>query len=219
MNKLKLMYDVVKTLRDQNTIDGVATVEVQKDQGKIFYVKNQFQKNLVTMQTTATITSEVDYEGKKVKHQSTTEFTNQCPGNGMHHKFFKHMHHAGDKCGGIKAKLTKLTFVLGLLNSMKVEEQVDKANLITLDITSLPEDIKTLIQEKMSHAESVHNQDHRCCFMKEFCCIENGKFSFAMSVNKDNEIEKIVITFDGVQHNGENEQHVLEIVAGLQLNK
>lgn len=218
MNKLKLMYDVVKTLRDQDTIDGVATVEVQKDQEKIFYVKNQFQKNLVTMQTSATITSEVDYEGKKVKHQSTTEFTNQCPGNGMRHKLFKHMHHVGDKCGGIKAKLTKLTFVLDLLNSMKVEEQEDKANLITLEITSLPEDIKTLIQEKMSHAESVHNQD-RCCFMKEFCCIENGKFSFAMSVNKDYEIEKIVIAFDGVQHNGENEQHVLEIVAGLEFNK
>ena len=218
MNKLKLMYDVVKTLRDQDTIDGVATVEVQKDQGKIFYVKNQFQKNLVTMQTTTTITSEVDYEGKKVKHQSTTEFTNQCPGNGMRYKFFKHMHHSGDKCGGIKAKLTKLTFVLGLLNSVKVEEQEDKANLITLEITSLPEEIKMHIQEKMSHIESGHNQD-RCCFCKESCCIEKGKFSFAMSVNKDYGIEKIVITFDGIQHNEENEQHTLEIVGELQLNK
>ena len=218
MNRLKLMYDVVKTLRDQVAINGVVTVKVQKDHAKIFYVKNQFQKNLVTMQTTATITSEVDYEGKKVKHQSTTEFTNLCPGKDMHDKLFKHMHHAGDKCGSLKEKLTKLTFVLGSLNSMKVEEQQDKTNLITLEITSLPEDIKMHIQEKMSHIESAHDHD-RCCFRKEFCCIEKGKLSFAMSINKDYEIEKIVITFDGEQHNEENEQHVLEIVAELQLNK
>ena len=218
MNKLKLMYDVIKTLRDQDAINGVAKMEVQKDQTKIFHVENQFQKNLVTMQTTAKITSEVDYEGKKVKHQSTTEFTNQCPGNGMRHRIFKHMHHAGDKCGGIKAKLTKLTFVLGLLNKMKAEEQEDKTILLTLEITSLPEEIKALIQERMSHAESAHNQD-RCCFMKELCCIEDGKFSFTMSVNKDYEIGKIVMTFDGVQHNEENEQHALEIIAELQLNK
>lgn len=218
MNKLKLLYDVVKTLRDKEVIHGVATVEVQKDHTKIFYVKNQFQKNLVTMQTTASITSEVDYEGKKVKHQSTTEFTNQCPGSGMHHKLLRHMHHAGDKCGGIKAKLTKLTFVLGLLNSIKAEEQENKSILVTLEVKELPEEIKTLLQERMSHTESYHNQD-RCCFRKEFCCIEKGSFSLAMSVSKDYEIEKIVIAFDGVQQNEQNEQHILDIVAELQLNK
>ncbi len=215
MNKLKLLYDVVKTLRDKEVINGVATVEVQKDQGRIFYVKNQFQKNLVTMQNTATITSEIDYEGKKVKHQSTTEFTNLCPGNGTRHKLFKHMHHAG-KCGGLKARLTKLAFVLGILNNIKAEEQEDKTILVTLEMTELPEDIKTVIQEKMSHAESCHTQD-QCCFMRELCCIEKGKFSFAMSVNKNYEIEKIVIAFDGVQQNAENEQHALDIVAELQL--
>ena len=215
MNKLKLLYDVVKTLRDKEVINGAATVEVQKDQAKIFYVKNQFQKNLTTMQTTATITSEVDYEGKKVKHQSTTEFTNECPGNGVRHKLFKHMHHAGGRCGGIKAKLTKIAFVLDILNSIKVEEQADKTILVTLEMTELPEEIKTLIQGKMSHAASYHNQD-RCCFMKEFCCMEKGNFSFAMSVNQNYEIEKIVVTFDGVQQNEENEQHTLDIVAELQ---
>jgi len=218
MNKLKVLYDVVKTLRDKEVINGVATVEVQKDHAKIFYIKNEFEKNLVTMETKANIISEVDYEGKKVKHQSTTEFTNHCPGNGMHHKLFRAMNHGGGKCGSIKAKLTKLSFVLGLLHNIKAEEQADKTTLVTLEMTQLPEDIKILIQEKMSHAESYHNQ-RQCCFMKECCCIEKGKFSFAMSVNKNYEIDKIVVTFDGVQHNEENGQHVLDIVAELQLNK
>ncbi|MEG6584882.1 hypothetical protein [Dendrosporobacter sp. 1207_IL3150] len=218
MNKLKFLYDVVKTLRDKDVINGVATVEVQKDQAKILYVKNEFQKNLVTMETKANIISEVDYEGKKVKHQSTTEFTNHCPGNGMHHKLFRHMHHAGGRCGGIKAKLTKLSFVLGLLDNMKAEEQADKTTLVTLEMTELPEDIKTLIQERMIHAESHHNQRH-CCFMKECSCIEKGKFTFAMTVNIDHEIEKIVVTFDGVQQNEDDEQHILDIVVELQLNQ
>ncbi|MBP2654703.1 MAG: hypothetical protein H6Q73_2272 [Firmicutes bacterium] len=217
MNKIKFLYDVVKTLRDKEIINGVATVEVQKDQAKVFYLKNQFQKNLVTMQTTANITSEVDYEGRKVKHQSTTECTNVCSGNGMHHRLFKHIHHAGGKCGGIKVKLTKLAFVLGLLSDIKVEEQADKSVLVSLEMTELPEDIKTLIQEKMSHAEAYHNQE-QCCCMKEFCCIEQGKFSFAMTANKNYEIEKIVITFDGVQNNEANERHVLDIVAEVQFN-
>lgn len=217
MNKLKFLYDVVKTLRDKEVINGVATVEVQKDQGKIFYVKNEFQKNLVTMENMATITSEIDYEGKKVKHQSTTEFTNCCRGDGARHKLFKHMQHAG-KCGGIKAKLTKLAFVLGLLNDIKVEEQQDKSILVSLEMTELPADLKTLIQEKMSHAESCHDQE-QCSFKKELCCIKKGKFSFAMSVTKEYQIEKIVITFDGLQENAENEQHVLDLVAELQLSK
>lgn len=221
MNKLKFFYDVVKTLRSKEVIDGVATVEVKKDQGKIFYVKNQFQKNLTTKQTTANITSEVDYDGKRVKHQSTTEFTNHCFGDGMNHKLFKHMHHmhhADGQCGGFKTKLTKLAFVLGLLDNIKVDQQEDKTILMTLELTELPEDIKILLQEKMSHAESFHDQE-RCCFMKEFCCLEKGAFSLAMSVSKDYEIEKIVIAFDGVQQNEQQEQHALSIVAELELNK
>jgi len=216
MNKLKFLYDVVKRLQAHEVINGVATVEVQKDQGKIFYVRNQFQKNLVTMQTTANITSEVDYEGKQVKHQSTTEFINQCPGNGMHYKLFRHMHHAGGKCGGIKTKLTKLAFVFDLLNSIKVEEQADKTILVTLEIAELSEDIKALLQAKRSQAES-HHHHNQCCFMKELCGIEKGKLSFSMSVNENYEIEKIVVVFDGVQRHGEKEQHVLDIVAELQL--
>ncbi|MCC5466359.1 hypothetical protein [Pelosinus baikalensis] len=221
MNKLKFLYDVVQKLRDKEVINGVATVEVNKDQAKVFYVKNEFQKNFVTMQTKASITSEVNYEGKQVKHQSTTEFTKHCPGNemhGMHHRLFRHMNHAGGRCGSIKDKLTKLSFVLGLLNSIKVEEQEDKTILVTLEVAELPEDIKTLLQERMSHAESDHSRGH-CCFMSEFCSIEKGRFSFAMTVSKNYDIEKIVIAFDGARRNEENEQHLLDIVAELQLNK
>jgi hypothetical protein len=215
MNKIKLLYDVVKVLREKDVLNGVATAEVQKDQVKIFYIKNEFQKNLLTMQTKANITTELDYEGKQVKHQSSTEFTNYCPGHGIHHRGFGHMRHAGRKCGSIKGKLSKIAFLLNLLNNMQAAEQENKTTLITLELSEIPEDIKILIQEKMNHADSYHEHD-RNCFMKEFCTIEKGNFSFAMTVNKSYEIEKIVITFDGIQ-NKEQEQHVVNIVADLQL--
>ena len=215
MNKIKLLYDVVKTLREKDVLRGVATGQVQKDQVRIFYAKNEFEKNLLTKHTKANITTEVDYEGKQVKHQSITEFTNCCH-DGHHHKLFKHMH--SGCCGGLKQKLTKLAFVLQLLNSLKAEEQSDKSTLVTLEITELPEDIKAMLQEKMSIDGSCQQHGSHC-FRKELCSIEKGNFSLAMSVNKDNEIEKIVIIFEGTQRNEQDEQHALSINAELQLSE
>ena len=214
MNKIKLLYDVVKALKEKDILNGVASAEVEKDQVKIFYIKNEFQKNLLTMQTKANITTELNYEGKQVKHQSTTEFSHDCPDHGMHRGGFAHMHHIGRRHGSIKGKLSKIAFLLNLLNNVQAAEQENKTTLITLELSEIPEDIKTLLQEKMSHAD-YHKHD-RNCFMKEFSTIESGNFSFAMTVNKSYEIEKIVITFDGIQ-NKEQEQHVVNLVADLQL--
>lgn len=216
MNKIKLLYDVVQTLKGKNVLNGVATAEVQKDQVKILYVTNEFQKNLQTMQTKAAITTEINYEGTQVKHQSTSEFTNHCPGQGLHSRLFNHQHHASDKCGGIKEKLSKLAFALSLLNNIQTEEQENKTILIRLTLSEIPEDIKTVLQAKMSHADSdVDQRPH--CFLKELRNIEKGNFSFVMSVNRDYEIEKIIINFAGTQNNEQNEQHVLDIIAELQL--
>ena len=212
MNKLKFMYDVVNKMKGKDIFNGVATAEVQKDQVKIFTVKNEFQKDLTNNQAKATITTEIDYEGQQVKHQSTTEFTNIFPGHGMRHKL-RHMHQAGDRCGGIKEKLTKLAFALNLLNKVQFNEQEDKTTLITLELSEIPDDIKALIQEKMNRGASCHNHDPRC-FTKEFCAIEKGTLSIAISVNKEYEMEQIVIAFDGTQH---NEQHTLSLLAKLQL--
>lgn len=212
MNKIKFLYDVVNALKGKDIFNGVATLEVKKDQLKIFYVKNEFQKNVLTYETKANITTEIDYEGRQVKHQSTTHFTNYCPDHSIHAKL-KHMHHANGKRGGIKENLAKLAFMLNLLYNIELYEQEDETTLITLEIAEIPEDIKTLIQKKMNHANSCHNHDCHS-FIKEFCSIEKGNLSFAMSVNKDYQMDKIVITFDGMQ--GSN-QHVLNIIGELQL--
>ena len=209
MNKIKFLYDVVKTIRAKEILQGVATVEVQKDQGQIFYVKNEFQKNLVTMQTKASIHTEINYEGMEVKHQSTTEFTKNCGG----HKGFRSFYHRGGCCTGIKAKLNKIAFALRLLNDIQVAEQENKTTLITLELPEIPEEIKAVLKERMTQADS-HG---RCCFAKELFSLESGKCSAAMTVNQDYEVEKIVITFDGMQNNEANEEHALNVIGELEL--
>lgn len=217
MNKIKFLYDVVRVLRSKDIFTGVATAEVEKDQAKIFYVKNEFKKNLLTMQTTANIITEIDYAGKQVKHQSTTEITHPCTCQGMRPHFFRHLHHTGGRCGGIKSKLEKIGFALSLLNNLQIEEHADKTSLVTLEVTEIPEDIKARFMERMNHGKA-EPPEGRHCFLQEFCSLEKGNLSIAMSVNKEYEIERVVVTFDGTQINAQNEKHELNIKAELQLN-
>ncbi|BBB90869.1 MAG TPA: hypothetical protein PKA28_19715 [Methylomusa anaerophila] len=216
MNKIKLLYDVVKTMKDKEVFNGAVKVEVQKDQTKIFFLQNEFEKNLVTGQTKAKISTDLDYEGKKVKHESNTEFTRQYPAESRRHEFMKHMlrHHAANS-GGIKRKLNKLAFAFSILNSMQAEEQDDKTIIISLQARDLPEEMKALIREKISHADTTchHHGDH--VFMKEFCSMENHNFTFNMFINKNYEVEKIIMDFDGNQKDDQNEQHKFKAMAEL----
>lgn len=215
MNKIKLLYDVVKTMRNKENITGVLNVEVQKDQAKVFSLQNDFEKNMLTKQTKAKISTELDLEGKKVKHESNTEFSMQgCCGHG-HHGFMKHMHHHhAHKCGGVKGKLSKLAFVLGLLNSLQTEVQENNTTVISLNINELPEDMKALIREKMIHAKECHHQGQHD-FMKEFCTMENPDFVLKVIVNGNYEIEKIGIVIVGNLEDEQNIQHELKARAEL----
>lgn len=46
MDKIKLLYDVVQTMRNKETIKGNLNVEVQKDWENVFTLKKDFEKNL-----------------------------------------------------------------------------------------------------------------------------------------------------------------------------
>jgi hypothetical protein len=211
MNKIKLLYDVVKTMRDKEVFNGIVKAEVQKDQVKIFSLQNEFEKNMLNGQTKAKISTELDYDGKKVKHESDTEFTMQGSCEHGHHEFMRHMHHHhAAKCGGIKGKLAKLSFALSILNSIKVEELENKTSDISLNISDIPEEMKELILEKMSH-----HQHGEHGFMKEFCPMEKPNLMVNMFINKNYEVEKIVVNLDGAQKDAQNEQHELKATAEL----
>jgi len=222
------MYDVINIMKEKEVISGTFQAEAKKDQIKIASFTNEFEKNLSTGETKVKISTELDCDGKKVKHESQTEFTMQgCAGH-RHHGFMKHMHyhhnhhnnscqnHDDVKCGGIKGKLTKLAFVLNIFNQIQVEEKEDKSVILTLALNELPEDFKKAIQERMSQKEMSGGHQHHG-FMKEFCTLKDPKIGLSLWINKMKEVEKVVVTVDGKQIDELNENHGMNLFAELRL--
>ncbi|ODA40352.1 hypothetical protein [Desulfosporosinus sp. BG] len=226
MSKLKLMYDVVNTMKDKEAISGALKVEGMKDQTKIVNFINQFEKNLSTGETKVKLSTELDYDGKKVKHESQTEFTMQGCQRKMHPGFMRHMrhhhhsHHCAEnyddlKCGGIKGKLTKLAFVLNLFNQIKMEEKDDKSVILSLNLNEIPEDMKKAIQERMSQRAMSEHQQHHHGFMKEFFSLQEPKIELNLWISENREVKKILVTVDGKQMNDLDENHNLNLKAEL----
>lgn len=223
MSKIKLMYDVINTMKEKEVISGTFQAEGKRDQIKIASFTNEFEKNLSNGETKVKISTELDYNGKKVKHESQTEFTMQgcCPGD-RHHGFMKHMHHHRHsdqnheeiKCGGIKGKLTKLAFVLNILNQIKVDEKEDKSVILSLNPNEIPTELKKVFQERMSHNTMPEHHQHHA-FMKEFSTLKDPKIGFNLWINKTREIEKFVVTVDGKQIDELNETHEMNLKAEL----
>ena len=214
MNKIKLLYDVVMTMRNKDALHGVLTAEAQKDRVNIFNIRNEFEKNLLTRQTKAKISTEMDYEGKIVKHESNTEFTLPCCGESRHHEFINRFHKGHSAgCGGLKGMFAKLAMALAILNALQVEEQESKTVVMSLNADDLPEDTKELIRDKMSRAGTCEHGGHG--FLKECCTVDKLDFLFKMFVNKKSEVEKILVTVGGSQSDGQNEQHDLKAKAEL----
>ena len=175
MSKLKLMYDVVNNMKDKEVIKGVLNVEGTKDQIKILAIVNDFEKNLNSGETKLKVSTELDYEGKKVKHESQTEFTmpggHGCHGHHMHamlhrqHGPMGHMRHhrfgqggpegfqgpEGFRPAGMRDKLSRLAGFLNILNQIKVEENEDQSVLVALNLKELPPELKKVMQERMNH--------------------------------------------------------------------
>lgn len=227
MSKLKIIYDVINTMKEKEVIRGTFQAEGKKDQIKIAGFINEFEKNLSSGETKVKISTELDYEGKKVKHESQTEFTMQgCSGH-RHHGFMKYLHqhhnhrnncqnHEDRKCGGIKGKLSRLALVLNIFNQIKVDEQEDKSVILSLNLNEIPDDIKKVFQEKMSQRK-IHQDHQHHCFMKEISTLKDPKIAVNIWINSTRELEKIVVTVNGKQIDELNESHDMNLSAELLL--
>ena len=215
MNKIKLLYDVVRTMRNKEALHGVLTAEAQKDKVSIFTIRNEFDKNLTdrAAQMRKSVQRWIMKESM-LKHESNTEFILSCSGEDRHCEFMKRVH--GDHsagCGGLKGMLAKLALALAILNALQAEEQESKSVVISLNADDLAEDTKELLCEKMSRASSCGHGGHG--FIKEFCGVDKLDFLLKMFINKKSEVEKILITFGGSKSDGQNEQHDLKAKAEL----
>lgn len=228
MSKIKLLYDVITTMKEKESCSGNLKVEGSKDQVKIFSLNKEFEKNMADGRIKAKISLEVDCEGKKVKHESNTEFDGSSfQGTGQHgmgHILFRHCHGhhpnhgpmgaCGDmKCGGAKEKLSKLAFLLGVLNSMQVKEQQDKSTVLTLDFNEIPGELKKMIHGKLLHKKMHHEHEHQC--VKEFSNMEILNAGLNIFINKNKEVEKITLTVKGKKKDDLNVLHNVNLQAEL----
>lgn len=221
MNKIKLIYDVVKAMKEKEVFNGTLSVECQKDQVKVFSFVNEFEKNTANGQVKAKIRTEVDYEGRQMKHESNTEFNLQHCNGGSFQGAKKHwccLHHnseEGKGCQGIKAKLNKFALILKILNDIKVEELEDKSAIMSIDLSEIPGEMKKAIQERMEHGPIGENHkkiivgQHNHCFIKELCTTKDAKIECQIKITKDKEIEKVELKIEGKHHGENNATHVL----------
>ncbi|WP_170932692.1 hypothetical protein [Desulfosporosinus sp. FKB] len=230
MSGFKLLYDVINTMKDKEVINGTLKVVGTKDQTKIVDFKNEFEKNLSSGETKVKINSELDYNGKKFKHESQTEFTiPECHGH-MRHGFMKHHHHhfyhqggcgiedqEGLRSIGIRGKLTRLAYILNVINQIKVEENEDQSFKLSLSLKELPEEMKKVFQERISqHRHSEHHQHH--ALMNEFFALQDSDFQFNLWINNAKEIERTLLTVKGKQIQETDELHNLQLTAELLLS-
>lgn len=234
MNKMKLLYDVITKMKNKEVIKGTINTEVSKDNLNVFSLENEFEKNMTSGRTKAKISTEMDYEGRRVKHESNTDFDMPELNGKMHHCFMKHIHshnHEEDHRGikfGPKDGLSKIAFAFGILSALKVDEVEDNLYKLSIDINQIPEDIKKGIHERMNfekpkgtdefHGHHFMKDFHGFCFMKDLHSMNNIDIDLNIYVKKNYEIEKIMLDASGIQKDELAVEHKMITKAEIILN-
>lgn len=214
MNKLKLLYDVARTMRARERVDGVLTAQVRKGKEEVFSLRNEFGKNS-SGEASTKVSCELNLEGSRVKRESLTEFSahGDCrQGGGLLGKLFRH-HHAKGECCGIKGVLTRITFALGILSILEAEEQENGGAVVSLDLGDLPQEMRSLLLEKLNHKHASHPH---CGILAESDALEALAGVLVVSVNQGREIEKITVNLDGRVQDTAGEPHSLAASAEVQ---
>ncbi|MDF2878057.1 MAG: hypothetical protein K0S30_1153 [Clostridia bacterium] len=214
MNKLKVIYDAVKIMKDKEAIKGVFKAEGVKGEAKLFSINNTFEKTSAGCQTKGKTNIEVECDGKKMKMENSIQF--ETEGSGRGYGFRKHMHGFHNNCshgmhgGSLKEKLEGITALLGILSSIELSEKEGGAAVLVLKSADIPQEIKAGIQAKLKdglehHKQMMENKQHPMC-MKELRDMENIEFELMLVINPNKEIEKITVDISGVQKDEKDEK-------------
>ncbi|CUH95277.1 hypothetical protein P22_1347 [Propionispora sp. 2/2-37] len=191
MNRIKLLYDVMKTVKTKEMVTGVWQAQIEKDRVTIFSIQNEFEKNLSTGQTKAKITAAVDYEGTMDRRGRHAEETGGRTFKERHHGFHNHRHHWHDHPReGLKARFNRYLFALSLLNNLQLEEKED-VTIISLHARDLPEDMKQMLYGKIDRLLAHHR--HSYDLVNE-CAAEYLDIIIRIDINKNCEVKKISLS-------------------------
>ncbi len=214
MNKIKLLYDVTRAMRNQEKIGGVLQAHVRRDQEEIASLRTTFETNDAGKSRIA-VSSKLNLDGGHVTRESTTEFDfpGQChSGSGMVRGLF-HRHHGAHGCCGIKGVFTRLSLAFGILSSLKVEEKGNGAALVSLDLSDVPEELATMLLEKMQFKNDclMHHG-----ILKERHKVETLNGTLVITVNKDHIIETITANLESTALDDNSGRHTLAAIAEVQ---
>ncbi|MBU1567554.1 MAG: hypothetical protein KJ630_18250 [Proteobacteria bacterium] len=216
MKKIKLLYDVARTMRNMEKIDGLITVGVMKDQEAVFSMRNKFEKDQAG-KVKANVSSKMNMNGEDLIRESTTEFTltGDC-----HHgpcRMWKslHDHHCTTGRRRMKGVFHRISLVLGILSSLKVEDQPNGATEISLNLNDVPDEIKTMLLEKMQQMHAGHPD---CCCMQGCQNVEMLNGLVVATANEKHAIDKLTVNLNGRAHAAENKVHTLAADVELQFS-
>jgi hypothetical protein len=207
MNKIKLLYDVTRAMRNQEKIAGVLQAQVRKDGEEIASLRNTFETGEAG-KTRITVSSEPHLDNGHVTRESTTEFDfpgHDRPGSGMLHLLFQR-HRGSHGCCGIRGLFGKLSLAFGILSSLKVEEKGDGAAVISLDLDELPDELSKMLLDKMQYKDDCLAQHG---LLKEHLKAESLNGTLLVAVNKDRIIETITVTATSAARDENNARHIM----------
>jgi hypothetical protein len=213
MKKIKLLYDVARTMKNMVKIDGVITVDVRKDQETVVSLRNTFTKD-ETGKVKANVSTKMNMKGEDLTKESITEFNMTADHSPcMMWKSF-HRHHSAAGCSGIRGVFHRISVALGILSSLKVEDQPNGAAVISLDLHDIPDELQTLLRENIQRR---HDGGADCCCMQGCSNVELLGGLVVITVNEKHAIDKLTVNLDGRAHDAESKEHTLAATAELQL--
>lgn len=225
MNKIKVIYDVVKQMKSKEAIKGILKVEGLKDQKKVLEVNNAFEKNGQGCQMKGKTLVEVEKDGNKVMMENNIDFKKEGSFGGhehrghMHHFHHFHQHPHGMHENGMKFGWNKLTAALGLLSNINLEEDAEGAVKLSLASADIPEDMKREIKEMMKHGREHHKHmaeghPHPMC-LKEFHNMEEADFDLMVSIGKNREVNEISLVITGKTIDEDKTAHDTKLTANV----
>lgn len=192
MNKIKILYDVVKVMKEKEIVKGIANLEVVKSEIKVVSLTNEFSRDTVSGDIKAKISKEINLEGNKVKQETNIESNvKEHPIHKFHPR--AHMGHGN--------KFQKILFALNALNNLKAEEKEDKT-ILSIDLKEVLKEGKELrakfqennggLEGKQGFGPHKHPE-----FIKKFFSAEYKDAVLIVVVNKASEIERIDVLANG----------------------
>jgi len=153
MNKLTVLYTLMKNMKDKENFKGNFEAEALLDDVQLASATvsgecapGHCEKN-----------TEIKFGNETIRfsHDGTSQ---KCCGHSGHGHFHKHMH--GEGCCGPKGKFTKAMLLLKLLDKLQLKEEGNvKVLTLSLDSSDIPSEIREHMKSKCC---KVH-EEKDCC--------------------------------------------------------